>query len=557
MRSLRILVFASLALALVPWVSAQSQQHTHEADSGEVGQLGQVNFPVSCNAAAQQQFTRAVAMLHSFWYQRAEKAFAAVARKDPSCAMAYWGIAMSRFHPLWEKPSPEDVRVGQTALEKAKTVGAESEREHGYINALEQFYKDADKLDHLARMVAYEKVMEEQYRRYADDSEAAIFYALAVLGTAYSSPPDKSYASQKKAGAILEKIFPTQPNHPGVAHYIIHSYDYPPLAGRALEAARRYAKIAPEAPHALHMPSHIFTRLGLWQESIVSNRAAAAAARKDQWAKEEVHSMDYLVYAYLQGAQDGEARRIWEELPKVTAKLRDDDHKYSVGAIPARYTVEQRQWKEAAALGVPTNLFRGGKSCWMAAALYFARGLGALHTGELADARRSIAQLEHCREVLLDSGKSNGEQADRGRLNEKLWANLVDAQRRAVAAWLALAEGKKDEALAMMRSAADLEDSTDKPPTTPGAIVPARELLGDMLAELERPTEALREYEVVLDNSPNRFNALYGAARAAELAGDMGKARDFYTKLAALGEKADSGRPALSRAKAFLNNSLD
>ena len=304
-------------------------------------------------------------MLHSFWYQRAEKAFAAVARKDPSCAMAYWGIAMSRFHPLWEKPSPEDVRVGQTALEKAKTVGAESEREHGYINALEQFYKDADKLDHLAQMVAYENAMEEQYRRYADDSEAAIFYALALLGTAYSSPQDTTYARQKKAGALLEKIFATQPNHHGVAHYIIHSYDYPPLAGRALEAARRYAKIAPKAPHALHMPSHIFTRLGLWQESIASNRAAAAAAHKDQWIGEELHATDYLTYAYLQGAQDGEARRILEELPKLREQLREDDSNYHAGvyataAIPAlareRVKASTRNWARMSRPLAPTAI---------------------------------------------------------------------------------------------------------------------------------------------------------------------------------------------------------
>ncbi|MCH8948428.1 MAG: hypothetical protein IH789_12525 [Acidobacteria bacterium] len=539
----RVLLLGLLAVVL----TARAQEHQHPA--GDVQKLGQVVFSTSCTAEVQEDFNRAVAMLHSFWYQTSEKAFAAVAQKDPSCAMAYWGIAMSRFHQLWEKPSPEDVRVGQTALEKAKTVGAESEREHGYINALEQFYKDADKLDHLAQMVAYEKAMEEQYRRYADDSEAAIFYALALLGTAYSSPPDKTYARQKKAGAILEKIFATQPNHPGVAHYIIHSYDYPPLAGRALEAARRYAKIAPEAPHALHMPSHIFTRLGLWQESIASNRAAAAAAHKDQWIGEELHATDYLTYAYLQGAQDGEARRILEELPKLREQLREDDSNYHAGvyataAIPARYTVERRQWKEAAVLAAPADVFPGSNSCWAEASLYFARGLGAVLTGELADARHSIEQLEHCREVLLQA-------------NEELWVDLVEVQRRAVAAWLALAEGEKGEALAMMRSAADLEDSTDKPPITPGAIVPARELLGEMLAELERPAEALREYEAVLDNSPNRFNALYGAARAAELAGDMGKARDFYTKLAALGEKADSERAALSRAKAFLNNSQD
>ncbi|MFQ5666549.1 MAG: hypothetical protein ACE5I7_08960 [Candidatus Binatia bacterium] len=261
-------------LAVVP--AGRAAEHQHPA--GDAHTLGQVAFSTSCTAEVREDFNRAVARLHSFWYQASEKAFAAVARKDPSCALAYWGIAMSRFHQLWGKPRPENVRVGQAALEKAKLVGAKSERERGYISALGQLYKDANKVDHLDRMVAYERAMEKLSRRYSDDSEAAIFYALALLGTAYASPPDRTYARQHKAGAILEKIFATQPHHPGVAHYIIHSYDYPPLAGRALRAARRYAKIAPQAPHALHMPSHIFTRLGLWQESIASNRAAAAAA---------------------------------------------------------------------------------------------------------------------------------------------------------------------------------------------------------------------------------------------------------------------------------------
>lgn len=523
-------------LAVVP--EARAQEHQHPA--GDVQKLGQAVFSTSCAAEVREDFNRAVAMLHSFWYQTSEKAFVAVTQKDPSCAMAYWGIAMSRFHPLWEKPSPEDVRVGQAALEKAKTAGAKSEREHGYINALEQFYKDANKMGHLNRMVAYEKAMEEIYQRYADDSEAAIFYALALLGTAYSSPPDKSYARQKNAGAILEKIFATQPNHPGVVHYTIHSYDYPRLAGRALEAARWYAKIAPDAPHALHMPSHIFTRIGLWQESIASNRAAAAAAHRDQWVGEELHAMDYLTYAYLQGAQDGEAKRIWEELPK----LREGVPSYFAGvyataAIPARYTVERRQWKEEVALAVPTDVFPGGSSCWAEATLYFARGWSAVHRGELADARHSIEQLEHCREVLLQA-------------NEKLWANQVEVQRRAVAAWLALAEGKKDEALAMMRSAADLEDSADKHPVTPGAIVPARELLGEMLLEVKRPAEALPEFEATLRDAPNRFRSLYGAARAAELASDVKRASEYYSKLVEVCRLADTERAELREAKNFL-----
>ena len=547
-RCFHFLLFAGL-LGVVP--SAGSQHHQHAV--GDVRGLGEVAFSTSCAVEVQEDFNGAVAMLHSFWYERSETAFAAVAQKDPSCAMAYWGVAMSRFHQLWEKPSLEDVRVGRASLERARTVEATSERERGYINALEQFYKDEHEIDHLSRMMAYEGAMAELHQRYTDDSEAAIFYALALLGTAYSAPPDQSLARQKKAGAILEKTFAAHTNHPGVAHYIIHSYDYPQLAGQALEAAQLYAKIAPDAPHALHMPSHIFTRLGLWQESISSNRAAAAAAHKDQWAKEELHAMDYMVYAYLQGAQDGQAEKILGEAPKVAEKLRDNDHRYAVGAIPARYALENRQWKEAAGLAVPTDVFRGGRFCWAEATLHFARGLGAVHTGALADARHSIAQLEHCTEVLRYSGQSNnGDHAGGGRLNEKIWANLVDAQRRAVAAWLTLVEGKENEALAIMRSAANLEDSTDKPPTTPGAIVPARELLGEMLLELERPAEALPEFEAVLRDAPNRFRSLYGAARAAELAGDVEKASEHYSKLLELCRLADTERDELRQAKNFL-----
>ena len=520
--------------------AARAQEHEHAV--GDVQKLGQVVFPTSCAEEAQEDFNRAVAMLHSFWYQKSEKAFAVVAQENPSCAMAYWGIAMSRFHQLWNKPGPEDVRVGQAALEEAKTVAAASERERGYINALEQLYKDANEVDHLTRMVAYEKAMEELYRRYADDSEAAIFYALALLGTAYSSPSDKTYARQKDAGAILEKILATQPNHPGVAHYIIHSYDYPPLAGRALEAARRYATIAPDAPHALHMPSHIFTRRGLWQESIVSNQAAAAAAHKDGWIGEELHTTDYLAYAYLQGAQDGEVENLWDW--ERSSELRAGVPNYLAGvyasaAIPARYAVERQQWKEAARLAVPADVFPGGSSCWAEATLYYARGLGAVHTGDLADARESIEKLQHCGEFLR--------QAD-----EKLWADLVEAQRRAVTAWLALIEGKKNEALAMMRSAADLEDSTDKPPTTPGAIVPARELLGEMLLEVRLPAEALQEFEASLLNAPNRFRSLYGAGRAAELADELERASEYYSQLVEVCRYADTERAELREAREFL-----
>ena len=527
-------------LAVVP--TARAQEHQHPA--GDVEQLGQVDFPTSCSAEVQDDVNRAVAMLHSFWYQESEKAFVAIAEKEPRCAIASWGLAMSRFHQLWNKPSPEDVSVGQAALQKAEATGVTTARERDYVHALQQFYGDADQVDHVTRMVAYENAMEQLHRTYLEDAEAAMFYALSLLGTAYSSAPDKSFARQKKAGVILEDILATQPNHPGVAHYIIHSYDYPPLAGRALEAARRYATIAPDAPHALHMPSHIFTRLGLWQESITSNRAAAATAHRDKWTGEELHTTDYLAYAYLQGAQDAEAKRILDALPTLKVELKEGIPNYSAGvfasaAIPARYAVERRQWDEAAQLAVQPAFFPGGELCWAEATLHFARGLGAARTKELADALHSVEQLERCKEVLNQA-------------NEKLWADRVEVQRRSVAAWLLLAEGEKDDALNLMRSAAELEGSMDKPPVTPGAIVPARELLAEMLLEVKHPADALIEFEAALEDAPNRFRSLYGAARAAERAGDLTSARKYYSRLLLVAQAADTDRPELREARTFV-----
>jgi tetratricopeptide (TPR) repeat protein len=476
-------------------------------------------------------------MLHSFWYPVAEKAFTEITQREPTCGMAYWGVAMSRFHPLWSKLSPADVEAGQAALEKARTM-VKTDRELAYVNALTEIYRNADKVDHLTRLQAYEKAMDGLQRRYSDDSEAAIFYALSLLGTAYWSPADKTYLRQQKAGGILEKIFVQQPDHPGVAHYIIHSYDYLPLAEQA-RSQRAYAKIAPDAPHALHMPSHIFTRRGLWEESIrrIRHRPRRPISTV---AGQELHAMDYLTYAYLQGSQDEEARKMLERVSILRSGI-DGDFAglYGAAAIPARYAVERRQWKEAAALTVPEGVFPGGASCWAEATLYFARGVGAARTGDAAGAREAIGQLERCREALAKA-------------NDKLWGAQVDVQRSALAAWLALAEGKKDEALAQMRAAADLEDSTDKSPTTPGAVVPARELLGEMLLELKRPAEAEAEFEATLRSSPNRFRSLYGAGRAAELVGNQRKAAEYYDKLVDVCPAYDTDRAELQEARAFL-----
>jgi len=477
-------------------------------------------------------------MLHSFWYEKASDTFAAVAQNDPKCGMAYWGIAMTHYHQIWEAPGPADLKAGMSAMEQAETAGANTQRERDYIAAIGTFYKDNDKLDHRTRALAYEKAMEQLQARYPDDSEAAVFYALALLATA--PPSDKTYVNQRKAGAILEKIFVEQPEHPGVAHYIIHAYDYPPLAERALEAARRYAKIAPDSPHALHMPSHIFTRLGLWQESIDSNLASAASAKKSNAPGNELHAKDYLIYAYLQGAQDREAKKALEAPPPG----RSDDPQYmnwvyAMGASPARYAVERHRWAEAAALPVPANTFPRERYSWTEATLHFARALGASHTGDVEAAQKEVQQLASIREILTQE-------------NNKYWADQVDIQREIATAWITLAEGKREQALQQMRSAADHEDSTDKHNVTPGVILPARELLGEMLLELNQPAEALVAFEATLRTAPNRFNALSGAAHAAKLSGDTERAKSYSAKLLAICDHADGDRPELQDARSLL-----
>jgi hypothetical protein len=541
---MRRITFFSMVLIAGVWaafVAPAAAQHEHageEHGAGDVGKLGKVNFPVSCDPSVQAQFTSAVAMLHSFWYEKANQTFAAVAEKDPACGMAYWGIAMTYYHPIWQAPGPADLKAGTAAVEKAKSAGAKTLRERDYIAAIDTFYKDADKVDHRTRARAYEKAMEEMHARYPGDHEAAIFHALALLATA--DPADKSYVNQKKAGAILEPLFVEQPEHPGIAHYMIHAYDYPPLAERALNAARSYARIAPDSPHALHMPSHIFTRLGLWQESIESNLVSAAAAQKNNAPGNELHAKDYLIYAYLQGGQDREARKALEMPPAG----RPDDPQYmnwlyAMGTSPARYAVERHQWTEAAALQVPANTFPGGRWAWTEANLHFARALGASRTGKIEAARKDVEQLTLLRNTLLEA-------------NDKYWSDQLDIQRESATAWITLAEGKREEALQQMRAAAQHEDGTDKNNVTPGVIVPARELLGEMLLELKQPGPAIIEFEATLRTAPNRFNALSGAARAAELAGDKEKAKTYYAKLVANCAHADGDRPELQNARSLL-----
>jgi tetratricopeptide (TPR) repeat protein len=543
MKLSRLFLGTSLAVLLCPFTPRAQEGHQHKHEMGE--KLGRVNFTVSCNSAAQQQFNRAVALLHSFWYEEAEKAFVQVTKTDSKCGMGYWGIAMSSYHPVWAPPAAAELRNGMAAVQKANVVGARTQRERDYIAAIKTFYEHAETVDHQTRALAYEKAAEQLYLRYRKDHEAAIFYALALLGTA--QPTDKTYANQKKAAEILNKILAAEPEHPGVAHYLIHSFDYPSLAPLALAAARSYAKIAPSSPHALHMPSHIFTRLGLWQESIESNIASASSA-KNHVAKthpgaaafDQLHAMDYLVYAYLQTAQDGKVKEIVDTLygiNKVDASI--FSAAYAFAAIPARDTLERRRWSEAAALKVHPVDFPWSKFPYAEAIIYFARSLGASRSGDIAGASKDIERLSSIQRSLAEA-------------RENYWATQVEIQRQAAAAWLAHAEGKHEEALKLMHSAADLEDTTEKHPVTPGAIVPARELLGELLLELREPQQALKEFEISLLVSPNRFNGLYGAAKAAELSGDREKAAMFYAKLTALGERSDGKRPELQAAKIFL-----
>jgi tetratricopeptide (TPR) repeat protein len=536
MKRLTFIFMILLAVVCASFMPSAVAQHGHPA--ADPGKLGKVSFPVSCDLSVQPQLSSAVAMLHSFWYEKASDTFAAVAEKDPRCGMAYWGIAMTYYHPIWQAPDPADLKAGMASVEKAKLAGAKTQRERDYIAAIETFYTDADKLDHRSRALAYEKAMDQLQARYPEDHEAAIFHALALLGTA--PPTDKTYVNQKKAGVILEPLFVEQPEHPGIAHYIIHAYDYPPLAQRALDAARRYAKIAPDSPHALHMPSHIFTRLGLWQESIDSNLVSVASAQKNNAPGNELHAKDYLIYAYLQGAQDREAKRALEAAPAG----RPDDPQYmnwlyAMGTSPARYVVERHRWAEAAALTVPPNTFPGRRWAWTEANLHFARALGASRTGNTEAARKDVQQLASLRDTLAQG-------------NDKYWADQVDIQRQSAAAWITLAEGKREEALRQMRAAAEHEDSTDKHNVTPGVILPARELLGEMLLELKQPAQAIVEFEATLRTAPNRFNALSGVARAAKLSGNNEIAKTYYARLLAICEHADGDRPELQDARSLL-----
>jgi tetratricopeptide (TPR) repeat protein len=507
--------------------------HHHALTEKEVGS---VHFATSCSKAVQTDFQRAVALLHSFQYEQARAAFTDISKQDPRCAMAQWGVAMSHYHGLWHNG---DTNAGREGLHKAQEIAtrntATTARERDYIDALAEISKEDGK-DEYAHAQAYEQKMGALQTAYADDTEAAIFHALSLAVTAPKT--DKTFSNQRKCGEILEPIFDKQPNHPGVAHYIIHCYDNPVLAEKGLGAARKYATIAPASAHANHMPSHLFTRVGSWEESIHSNlrsaelaKEAEATSQNGEARDQRLHAMDYLEYAYLQRGRVRDAKSVRDEmnsLPALHGSALTLTGDYATAAIPARYTLELGKWDDAARLQPVA-----GGAPWAQAITWMAVGIGAARSHDLARATEAERNLA----TLRDAAQSKS----------SYWSNQIEVQRREVAAWTTQASGKPEEAVAAMRSAAELEDSMDKDAVTPGAVIPARELLARMLQLQNRPQDSFREYETVLKTAPNRFNALWGAASSAESASDASAASIYFRKLVEVGVGAE--RPELETAR--------
>jgi tetratricopeptide (TPR) repeat protein len=520
--SLAAAVAATFAAATAPSATAQEAAEQR---------LGNVHFETSCNETAQRRFDRGMRYQHSFWYSASKDIFEEVLKADPNCAIAYWGIAQSLLLNPFGVPPAANLAEGLAALEKAKAIGAKTPRENEFIAALAAFYTDYDKVDHRTRVGRYLKAMEALAQRYPQDDEAQIYYALALDVAA--SPADKTYANQLKAAAILGGIFQRQPQHPGVAHYLIHSYDYPPIADKGLDAATRYSKIAPSAPHAQHMPSHIFTRVGYWKDSIAANQASVRAAKAEKGYGDQLHGQDYMVYAFLQLGQDKEARAVIDDMATSTGPDAPGAS-FALAASPARYVVERGDWSGAAELRV-----RPTKFPHVAAITHFARAVGAARAGKPEAAQADIAKLAELRDKLREA-------------KDAYWAEQVDIQWQIANAWLLYAQGKPDEALKAMAAAADAEDKTEKAPVTPGPIAPARELLGAMLLERGMAKEALAAFEATLKKEPHRLGATLGAAKAAEKLGDTGKARTYYAAAVALAENADPVRPDIAAARAFV-----
>jgi Tetratricopeptide repeat len=509
-------------------------------------QFGAVEFETSCSGKLKKDFNLGIALLHSFEYDEAEKVFSKIIDEEPACAMAYWGVAMCNYHQLWPSPpSPSELEKGAKAIAIAQSLTQKSKKESAYIEAFALFYKDWNKKDHHTRCTKFEKGMEKMYMDFPNDKEVAIFYALSL--DAAADPSDKSFANQRKAGAILTALYPGEPNHPGIVHYIIHSYDYPELAALGLPAARKYAAIAPSSAHAQHMPSHIFTRLGLWDECIQSNLVAASSARcyaenagiKGHW-DEELHSLDYLVYGYL---QKGENKLAKEQCAYLTTihEVYPANFKvaYAFAAIPARYLLENKMWKEAAGLQMHPADFPWQKFPWQKAITHFTRLLGAVHIGNIDSAKAELKKLNIIHDTLIAQ-------------KDLYKANQVQIQIKTSEAWIQFKEGKNNEALKLMQVAAGMEDNTEKSPVTPGEVIPAMEILGDMLLQMNKPDSALKTYEADLKKHPNRFNGLFGAGLAAEKCNNFEKANTYYRQLIDIANSKDSNRPELEIAALFL-----
>ena len=523
-------MFRPIAFFAAALVAAHSLALGDEAKSSRQV-LGKVSFKTSCSKAVQPKFNRAVALLHSFWYTEAEEAFNQIAAEEPSCSIAYWGVAAILMNnPIAGQGAlPSGAEQAQAALDKAGANPPKTQRERDYIEAVSAYYKDFAQRSERERQVARAGAYEKLAAKYPEDDEAQIFYAVYLAAT--QTLTDKTYAATLKAAGILEQQFKKHPQHPGVAHYMIHSYDYPPIAQKGLSAARSYAKIAPDAPHALHMPSHIFTRVGAWQESAQTNARSATAARKGKESDESWHATDYMVYAYLQMARDRQAKETWVEAQKDMNSRRFAGP-YAMAAIPARLAIERGDWKSAASLEPRTTKFP-----FVDAMTHFARALGAARNGNPDAAEKELPAIQKLHAQLVE-GKN------------AYWATEVEVSGLAALGWTRLAQGKSDEALERMRQAADMEDKNDKHIVTPGRILPARELLGDMLLEMKRPADALKEYETSQLREPNRFRGLYGAARAAEQAGDAAKAKRYYAQLLKVAGKGDP-RPELAAARKY------
>ena len=531
MKKNRLIAVAAVALLLRADVSLAQQESRTDRDTSRE-QLGKVVFPTSCDSKVQPRFERAVALLHSFSWQEGEKAFREVLEDDPNCAIATWGIAAILIgNTFGVGPTPEEAQKAKEAIARGRAIGPKTERERFYIEAVAEYYDQFNQRSHGARMKSLANAFEIVAKRFSDDDEAQIFYAIYL--TATQQPTDKTFAAALKAAQILEAQFVKHPEHPGVAHYLIHSYDYPPIAEKGLTAAKRYAEIAPSAPHALHMPSHIFTRVGAWEDSVATNRRSAAASKAANEPGSGLHAMDYMVYAYMQLARDKEARLVVEEAKRVTVLGSAQGGPYAFAAIPARYTIERGAWKDAMQLQPRSSQFP-----YTEAMTYFARALGGARSGDAVAAEKDVQELGRIVNTLKNA-------------KNDYWATEVEVERLSAAGWTAYAKGNRDEALTLMRSAAEVEEKSEKSAVTPGRIVPARELLGEMLLEMKRPAEALKEFEASEKHDPSRFRGLYGAGQAAAQAGDSAKAKRYFARLIELAGKGDS-RPELDLAKAYL-----